>query len=230
MNLRKHLPRRGKVFLAVVALFAVSVCFLLAVFWWSGREYTEVSLEETYYLLVRDCETTTAGAVSGQVYLSGGAGYLIGEDTVVVACYFSMEDAEFVQETMRGKGVETHILEYAPNVLRLEGDRALEAERIAANANTADTCARILFDTANGLERSSLSQEEARSAVRGVVSSLKGLREGNGDGAYARWNAALKQTERRGTEVASGILFAKDLRYLQVELCIAVSQIAELFA
>lgn len=229
MSVRKYLPRRGKLFLAVVALFAVCLCFFLAVFWWNGREYAEVTFEEEYFLLVRDCETTTASAIKGQVYHSGGAGYLIGEDTVVVACYFSRNDAEFVQGVMHGKGVETRILEYAPKVLYLEGDRASEAERIAANAKTADTCARILFDTANGLERSTLSQEEARRAVRGVVSSLKGLREGNEGGAYGRWNNALQQAERRGAEITSGLLFAKDLRYLQVELCVAVSKIAELF-
>ena len=227
--MKKALSRRGKSVICVAVLFVVCACLFLAVFWWNGRDYTELTLEEEYYLLVRDCKTTTASAVSGQVYLSGGAGYLIGEDTVVVACYFTKNDAEFVQETMRAKGGETHILEYKPEALYLYGDRAVEAAAIQSNAKTADTCARILFDTANGLERSTLTQDEARTAVRGVVSSLKGLREGNEGDIYARWNTALQRTERRGRELSSGILFAKDLRYLQVELCVAVSEISQMF-
>ena len=173
---------------------------------------------------MRDCQDTTASAVQGQVYFSGGAGYLLdGGNAVVLACYFTERDAQFVQRTLSEKGIETRIELRQAGRLSLHRKLTKEAGRVLANADTADVCARILFDTANGLERTELSQEEARAAVKGVVQSLKGLREENAGKAFERWNLLLTRAERRGKEIASGILFAKDLRYLQVELCLAVA-------
>lgn len=233
---RKSTARRAQgafIFLAVVAGFVITVCLFVALFWWYGRDYARVSLDTTYYFLVRDCEDTTASAVSGQVYLSGGAGYLLevgAESTVVLACYFQETDAEYVQAVMTEKGVETRVLALTAKDFTLNGNAAAEQSRIASNAQTADTCARILYDTANGLERTDVSQEEARSALRGVVRSLKGLQTENTASLYTAWNAALYQAAKRGTELSEGILFAKDLRYLQVELCLMVVGAGEYFS
>lgn len=217
---------------AVLAVFLVTVCLFVGVFWWNGRAYSRVTFPQTYYFLVRECEDTTAAAVAGQVYLSGGAGYLIetsGAQSVVLACYFKETSAQSVQRTMREKGIETDILTLSPPDLALNGKLASYRSRISANAQTADTCARLLYDTANGLERTDVTQEEARAAVRGVVKSLKGLCVENGEGPFARWNAALSEAARKGTEIAEGILFAKDVRYMQVQLCYSVANIANYF-
>ena len=207
------------------------ISIFVGIFWWNGRAYSKVSLEEKYFLLVRDCEDTTAAVVAGQTYSSGGAGYLLDVgDQVALACYFSVRDAEFVQGVMAEKGVETHVVELSPAEFSLNGKRAEERAHIVANANTADTCARILYDTANGLERTELTQDEARAALTGVVKSLKGLRESNEGDLYTLWNAALYEAEREGREVAAGILFAKDLRYIQIRLCLAISNIENYFS
>lgn len=218
--------RRGGLlfFFAVLAVFAFTVLLFLGVFFWYGRTDVRVSLEREYYLLVRDCEDATASAVAGQVYLAGGAGYLLGEgNAVVLSGYFRVEDAERVQSSMAEKGVETRILTVKTRDFTLKGEDAAQERAVVSNAVTVETCARILYDAANGLERSSLSQEEGRAAVKGVVKSLKGLRIGNEGGLYDEWNAFLMAAERRGTEIAEGIVFAKDLRYLQVELLLAVA-------
>ncbi len=215
--------------LAALALFLGVICVLAGIFWWNGREEATLEQDREYFLLVRDCTGETAAAVAGQVYFSGGAGYLLGNE-VVIACYFSERDAAFVQSGMAERGVETRLRRIAPSVCILHGDAAGEAARIRSNAETADSCARILFDAANGLERTDLSQETARAAVEGVVSSLAGLRKGNAGKVYGEWNARLLSAGRRGREIASGILFAKDLRYLQVDLCLAVSSLSEYFA
>ena len=218
-------------FFAVLGAFAFTVCLFLGLFWWYGRDYALVSPDKTYYFLVRDCEDTTASAVAGQIYLQGGAGYLLetaGESAVVLSCYFSERDAERVKTTMDEKGVETRVLVLSTEDFSLDGSAAALKSAVSANINTAESCARILYDAANGLERTELSQEEARAAVRGVVKSLKGLRIGNGEN-FAQWNYALTQAERRGTEIAEGILFAKDLRYLQVQLCLDIVRADEYF-
>ena len=212
-------------FLAVLGVFMFTVCLFVGVFWWYGRDYAKVSLNKKYYFLVRDCEDTTASAVAGQVYLSGGAGYLLeraGENAVVLSCYFKQTDGERIQGMMREKGVDTRLLVLSTEVFALNGSNALLLKRVEENVDTVETCARILYETANNLERTSISQAEARAAVKGVISSLKGLRQENGDDSFSLWNHCLLKAERRGIEITEGILFAKDLRYLQVELCLMI--------
>ena len=152
-----------------------------------------------------------------------------GGEAVVLACYFKRSDAEFVQANMTDKGVDTQVLALSSEDFTLNGGKTEQAKRISANAETVETCARVLYDTANGLERTDVSQDEARAAVRGVVTSLKGLREGNDGALYNNWNVALLSAAKRGTEIAEGIAFAKDLRYLQVELCLMIVNAKDYF-
>lgn len=220
-------PFRGSagVFVAAIAVFLVVVGAFIGVFRWYGRAYVRVSHEREYYFLVQTCEDATVSAVAGQVYFSGGAGYELeaeGKRCVAIACYFRRTDAERIQSAMREKGVAAEILSLSGSDFALEGENAGYADRVTGNLETAETCARILFDTANGLERLELSQDEAHTAVRGVVKALKGLRAQNAAPLFSRWNAALVTAESRGKELAEGILFAKDLRYLQTSLCHAI--------
>jgi len=182
-----------------------------------------VKFTKTYYLLTRECEDATASAVTGEVYLSGGAGYLIqtdGKYRVALSCYFAPEHAKSVQTTLNEKGVETEILTLVAEPFVLSGRKAAIAGTVDANLSTLDSLACLLYDTANGLERCELTQDEARAAVRGAVKSLKGLREGNGEG-LSEWNEVLYSAEKKAREIGEGILFAKDVRYLQVQLCMA---------
>ena len=223
---RKNRSRRSAAtFFAALAVFLLTVGLFVGVFFWYGEEEARVSFEREYYFLVRDCEETTAAAVAGQVYRAGGAGVSLetaGESCVVLACYFRITDAERVQGAMEEKGAAARILTLGTSDFALEGENAPLKGRVEGNLETAETCARILYDAANGLERASLSQEEARAAVRGIVKALKGLRVNNGESLFARWNAGLISAERRGTEIADGILYAKDLRALQAALCLAI--------
>lgn len=223
--------RRRKGALAAVALFAVLLCLFVGYLFWCGKDYARVQFSQEYWLLVRECEETTASAIVGESYVLGGAGNLIevnGARVVALACYYTEREANTVQRNMDGKGVVTQIIPLAPADLELRGDSVSAEKRILANVSTVDECARILYDTANGLERAECSQEEARAALKGVLSSLKGLQEGNGE-FFSLWNAALEGVRRRGTETVQGILFARDLRYLQVQLCVTVTNVKNYF-
>lgn len=223
----------GAVFLAVVAVFLCSALLFVGIFRWSGSASEVVSVDKSYYFLVRDCEDTTASAVAGQIYFSGGAGYLLktgGESSIAIACYFSLQDAERVRDRMAEKGVETGIKHLSSQDFSVSGSVCAQKNRMLSNAETAETCAKLLYDTANGLERTDASQDEARAAVRSVYKVLKGLREGNGHAVYSEWNRALSDAEKRARETAEGILFAKDLRYLQVQLCDFIINFSDYFA
>lgn len=232
---RKRRDRRSGAwtFLAILGVFAFTVCLFVGLFYFYGRDTSTVSLQKEYYFLVRDCEDTTASAVAGQVYLAGGAGYLLeeaGSSAVVLSCYFRETDAERVQNMMAEKGIETRLVALKTEDFSLGKEATKFRERIKGNAETVETCAKILYETANDLERAAMTQNEARAAVRGVVTSLKGLRQGNSDEVFALWNARLKEGERRGTEIAEGIIYCKDLRYLEVELLLAILKSDRCFA
>ena len=224
---------RGGIFFAAILVFVFSVCLFIGIFWWNSRAAETIARDTSYYFLVKSCEDTTASAVAGEVYFSGGAGYLTEEgNAVVLACYFTEEAAHSVQDGLRVKGVETQIVKRSTAEIELDGKLAEEKKRIVANAETVETCALILYDTANALERTDCGQDEARAALNGVVKVLKGLREENAaiGAVYDVWNAELLRAERKGREIASGILFAKDLRYLQVQLCFSNLNLGECFA
>lgn len=222
--------RIGRGALCVSVLLFLFTTLLFVGIFYRGRAIQTVRLSQEYYFLVRDCRETTADAVAGDIYLSGGAGYLLDDDEVVVACYYAQTDAEYVRGVMESKGVDTRVVALQAKSFSLNGKRAASRARVEANAQTVDSCARILFDAANGLERAEIGQEEARAAVRGVVKSLAGLRGGNEEGVFSLWNVALLRAERRGKELAEGILFSKDLRYLQVALCVTVLHCADCFS
>ncbi len=212
-------------FFAALGVFLATVVLFVGVFCLYRRDRVTVAFRGEYYFLVQDCEDTTASAVAGQVYFSGGAGYLVesgGESCVALACYFRKTDAERILGMMEERGIFCRILTLAAEEFALEGQNAAQKSRVEGNLETVETCAYILYDAANGLERADLTQEEARAAVKGVVSSLKGLREGNAGALYDLWNPRLFSAEKRGEEISGGILFAKDLRYLQTELCMAI--------
>ncbi|MBR7186700.1 MAG: hypothetical protein IKD43_04360 [Clostridia bacterium] len=229
--MRIRFPYGGTVFCAALFLFILTLSFFVGIFAWNGRTYTTLELKLTYHFLVRDCGVTTSGAVAGESYLAGGAGYLIEkENAVALACYYQKADAEFVRGTMSENGVLTRVLTLQTDRFALEGDWGTERANIEANAKTVDSLTRILFETANGLDRVEISQDAARAAVSGVVSSLGGLSAGNAHSCYDLWNVELLRAQRKGREIAEGIVFAKDLRYLQIQLCMAVLHLADYFA
>ena len=109
------------------------------------------------------------------------------------------------------------------------GECAAEHARIAANIKAADSCAHLLYDAANKLERGEASQEEARAYLRGAAAALDGLAQENESAVFALWNAELRSASRRLKEYAEGILYAKDLRYSQVALAFLILEIPSYF-
>ena len=211
----------GTVFVAALLIFIAALSFFVGAFEWNGKSTVRLAL--TYHFLVVRCESATVGAVAGEAYLAGGAGYLLeNENLVVLAGYYRKEDAAYVGDTMSANGVEVSILTRPLDDFSTGREHAAERAAVAGNLKTLDAVSRLLFDAANGLERGSMSQEEARTAVRGAADSLKGLAEGNGGEYFGLWNVELLRGQRRARELSSGLMFAKDLRYLQVSLLFTI--------
>ena len=217
--------------LVAIILFVGTTAGIVLFMTLGGQGYARVSFERDYYFLVKDCEETSVSAVAGAIYSSGGAGYYLSNDNAVaIACYFKEASAQSVKRNLEEKGTQTRLIVRSSSDLVLRGRKSGYKEQIQSNLETVDHLAHILYDTANGLERSELTQREAKAALSGVVSSLKGLIAGNEGGVFALWNVELKAAQRRGTEISDGLLFAKDLRYLQTMLCDKTVHLTNYFA
>ncbi len=215
--MRVRLPHGGTVFVAAVFLFIAVLSFFVGLFERGGREKTGLSF--SYHFLVRACETSTSAALAGEAYLAGGAGYLLeSEGLVVLAGYYRKEDATYLQGTMSEKGVEVSVLTRSLGSFSAEHGMR---EKIEGNLTTLDSVSRLLFDAANGLERGG-AQEEAHAAVRGAADALDGLIGKNSDGTFSLWNVELLRARRRAKEADAGLIFAKDLRYMQVALLFTI--------
>ncbi len=227
MRFKKKLAAVAVALFLFIGMTAGLVLFVAV----GGQGYARVSFGKDYYFLVKDCEDTTASAITGDIYSAGGAGYLLEDDNAVaIACYFKESSAESVQKNLEEKGTSTRLIVKSPPDLVLRGRKSGYKRQIESNLETVDNFAHILYDTANGLERSELSQREAKAALSGVVSSLRGLIVSNEDEVFSLWNSALKEAERRGTELCGGLLFSKDLRYLQTMLCDRAVNLKNYFA
>ncbi len=227
----KKYRRRGHGYrlLFSVLLFLASTLVLCAVFYLTSLDRATVSGTRQYYLLARVCEDTTASAVAGEVYHAGGAGYetaIEGKSVIVLAGYPDLHSATRVQNTLSEMGTETELFPVACAPFSLIGNQAKEAETISAHLRTLDSCINLLYDTANGLERGNLSQKEGKSALDGVRRALSGLQENS---PSQRWKQALERYVRKSEELASGLVFSKDLRNLQVQLCLLNVRAKEYF-
>lgn len=222
--------KKLSVFALGVFVFIAAIVFCIAAVAVGGQSFARVSFSKSYYFLIKSCEETSVVAVSGDVYAAGGAGYYMeGENAVAIACYFKETSAQSVQRNLESKGTETELIKREAEDLVLRGKKSEYKGQIESNLETVDQLAHILYDTANGLERSELTQKQAKTSVEGVAASLKGLRDGNEDEFFSGWNMGLLEAERRAKELAQGLLFAKDLRYLQAMLCDKTVRMANYF-
>lgn len=222
--------RKGAAFFAGVLLFVFVACLFVGIFTCAGRTEHAVSLGYDFYFLIKECESTTAGVIAGGVADSGGAGYLYGDD-VVLSVYFTESDACSVRDRLDERGVETRIKEVSCKEFMLRGD-ASKRDLAISNGKTVYAIGKELYEIANRLERAECTQEEARKALNGAVAALKGLQRENenADGAlFSRWNAVLFSAARKGEEIATQIIFCKDVRYLEVQLFAALVDMGEYY-
>ena len=209
--------RLGGLLISIGAFICCVAAFIaLAVF--TGRARADVRLGLDYYFLVKECEDSTSAAVVGEVYSSGGAGYLYG-DTVILACYYQKADARRVCSLMEARGEKVSVLCRSLDGITLRGEDAAFAEKVKNTASTAESVARLLYDTANALERGTADQKAAKGNVKGAADALEGLAAADSEPLFAKWDLAVRNVARAAREKSRDILFAKDVRYLQISLC-----------
>lgn len=227
----KRRLKKLQAFVLGVFVFFAAMLFCVAAVAIGGQNFARIGFSKSYYFLIVSCTATSAVVVSGDIYASGGAGYYMEEENAVaIACYFKETSAQSVQRNLQAKGTQTELVKRSAANLVFRGKKSGYKQQIESTLETVDLLAHILYDTANGLERSELTQKQAKAAVEGVASSLSGLRGVGSDEFFFGWNTGLSEAERRAKELSQGLLFSKDLRYLQAMLCDKIVRMADYFA
>jgi hypothetical protein len=208
---KNHLAKIG-CYLGMGGVLFVFLCSYIGAIAARGKRF---GVDRTFYFLAEEAgESVSVFAQS--VYNGGGAGYLYESNGIsysVLAAYNALEEAQGVANTMAARGRETVLLPVTVGTFYFTTRaRAAEAAATEGVVTTALDCADALYSSANKLERGEYTQAEGRACIAGIAAALKGAANG---GAASAW---LQTGIEKCAEIESGVVYAKDLRYLQIEL------------
>ncbi|MBQ9081774.1 MAG: hypothetical protein IJY26_03985 [Clostridia bacterium] len=210
-----------KFFLEIAFMFGVGAIFIAVIAvsfatFFIGVE--EFSVNRTFYFLVLDAKEETVDVLSQDAYVGGGAGYAFTYKSahyVALASYPSETQAKTVQDTLEKKGTQTKILPLELNTLYFTTKAQRENKaQIEGCVNTLLQCITLLYNTANGVDTVQYTQREARAIINELQAVFKELRQNS----PPQTESLLGGAERKCREITVGIVYAKDIRYLQLFL------------
>lgn len=223
LYIRKKL-RRSLLSLGMGAMFLTFSLFFVGMMGMKTKKFT---IDRTFYFL---CEQSKKESISVSVqtnYLDGGAGYaLTREDKnyVVLAAYNDLADAQKVAENLK---VQTEVLPLELDTFYFTTAAQREVfSRVQGCVNTLLQCSDLLYKTANRLTMSEFTQREGRSIVQEIDLVLGGLL---GEATEQTRNNLQAQKDKC-KEILSDVIYAKDLRYLQLMMIEGIYDLQQEFS
>ena len=181
----------------------------------------KVNVGESFYFLISEEENVAASAE--EVYLDGGAGYVMSRgrtNYAVYSCYFTETDAKTVRNNLNDKDIPASVIEESVSVLYLKKrSEKQNAEKLSGCFSTLSSCIHLLYDMANKAEAGEYTQQTLRRTLSSVGGVLSCLAEENSGGIFTDISACAAQASLMSEEIIRGTIYAKDIRYLQVYLC-----------
>lgn len=186
------------------------------------------TVDKTFYFLAEEAGESVA-VFAQSVYNGGGAGYPYeaeGKYYSVLAAYNDLQAVQSVAETMEAKGKETSILTVTVGTFYFTTRTLIEeAEKTEGVVTTILQCADVLYAAANRLERGEYGQAEGRACVAGISAALGGI-----EGMLEQAEELLLVAREKCDEIETGVVYAKDLRYLQIELIGGIAALQKYFS
>ena len=224
---------------------AASAVLIAATLFFAGQTKTaeEVILNKRFYFLAAAGENTQSCVAAANS--AGGAGVEVKIDNrvyVVFACYIGENGRELaeaaqseigartvyvasgVMQSGAMQGVESEIVAQTRRALYLK--TAAEKRRkdeITGVLNTLDECANVLFNAAKAAESGEASQSALKETAKNTAAVFSCLAKftGRADKATKRCAAACGKLSEELQKIASEIVFARDLRRVQIGACLA---------
>lgn len=190
-----------------------------------------VDCSRTFYFLVSEEMGADAAAEAGA--LGGGAGYVMereGREYAVLSCYFSLSDAQSVQDRLSDADVAVAVRAEEGGKLYLTGfSEKKNAERLKGCFSTLGSCIRILYELSAAADEG-MPQETLKDILGDVGGVLSRLAKENPDGIFSDLSACAASASEEIGRMSEGIVFAKDLRYMQVRLSDDYLRLADKFS
>lgn len=211
--------------ISVVIGVALFVGFGLVSCFFARKRTVEINVDKTFYFLVDTSSHVQAS--THEVQLVGGAGYLLqGEQGSVVAfsVYVNETDAMRAQELLFQTGVDANTVKIQSGNLKIKrGDRE-KAKRLqgAFESLYGNIC--VLEKEIARLENGATQQSSAR-ILDTIARNLEFLAKTYADD-YAEYAKLCLDTAKALKEEKQGIIYVKDLRYLQCVLCVSYRDLA----
>ena len=225
-NKNRHLSKiafiagMGGIYIAFIVL--VAACFFIK------AERFEV--QKTFYLLAVPIKEQSVSVSVQDVYTGGGAGYALnhgGKCYVVLSAYPTQAEAKTVQNLPQNKQKDMQIVALQVNTLyfNTKSERAVK-ESIQRGVRTLLNCIDILYQTANAIDTAQYTQRQAQGILREVHRTVSALQKD------APWQIGelLLQAGQKCMQTLQGIIYAKDVRYLQIHLCEGIYSLQNVFS
>ena len=214
------------------AIAALAAVFIAGAFLFARqtKNAEEIVLNKRFYFLASAGENVQS--CLAEAYLAGGAGIEMQTDSrayAVYACYTGENGkslAEAAQATIGGRGGngKTKIIPQTRRALYLKTSAQKQRKNeISGVLNTLDECADVLYLSAREAERGEAGQATLKETAKSTAMALSYLSKhaGNADEAAKRCAAACGRISEELKEIAAGIVYARDLRRAQIEICFA---------
>ncbi len=211
---------------------ALSVSFTLSAFFYAKtlESAQVVGAERNFYFVVSDCRSVEVGTQI--IELQGGAGYsLVYKDGEYAAysVYFSENESMVAQSSVAqtGESAEIVVVTSAPLYLKTAKQKE-QAALIGGAFESLYGCMQVLNGEIKRLERGA-TQESSKRILQTLSRQFSFLGKEYAE-TVAGYEKACETAEKRLLEMASDVVYAKDLRHLLCELSVAYANLSKNFS
>ncbi len=203
------------VILAIIMIIAASIIAAAP----SCNSSIQFSVNYYFVCYKSTDDAYSAGSISSSVQSYGGAGYIIrlgGEYYVTVACYYSVEDAQSVCNSLYNAGLSCQVVEASVQSYDIPHALSADRESIVGSINSLNQLGTILYEAANAVDSGLMNNTAARGVLTDVRSTLNGLSAANADNAlYDEIEYIIALVDN----INGGYIYARELRALQIAVC-----------
>lgn len=215
--------------LFVLGMVTLVSAFIIGYFAAMSVRMKHFTVDRTFYFLSVRADPGTVSVAAKSEYSEGGAGYTFtsGKNNyVALAGYNDEREATIVRDNLKAKGKECEIVPLKVDSFYFTDKKEVAVyEETRGFVNTLLSCVDLAYETANRLEEGRFTQKEAGR----VLGEIGGVLEG----AEATNVPAAAKLAREGSEkcdeITEDIIYAKEVRYLQLMLSEGIYDLQKLF-
>ncbi|MGN0808083.1 MAG: hypothetical protein ACI4MN_06535 [Candidatus Coproplasma sp.] len=201
----------------IVAAVSTVICVVCVKLFGS----TSLNYAATFYYVCYDSppDNSSIVSISDLVHSYGGAGYIVssnGKNYVTVSCYYSQEDANTVCTQLNKRGLSCSVVKAQTPKRKLYGSARKNSNKYEGSLNTLYSISKTCYNLANSVDKFEVGQTGAKSVLKEIKSTLKGLAADNEQNCFSQ---ELDYLITECDDISYGYVFSYDIRRLQIAVC-----------